>query len=69
MHQPDASTLHDPQAGPTLVAKAVKRLGSRKAVAARVGLSSEQLRLIANRTHDVKYPLQYMLECIVAGHS
>lgn len=66
MHKPDAQRHHDPLAAPRLIAEAIKVVGSRKALAARVGLSGEALRLLRNGTHHLNYPLQYTLEAIIA---
>lgn len=65
MRSPNASLHHDPDAAPVLIARATAAVGSRGELAKRLGLTTEQLRLLCKGTYRLKYSVQFTLEKII----
>ena len=65
MSRPNASLHHDPHAAPELIERATAAVGSRGELAKRLGLTTEQLRLLCKGTHRLKYSVQFTLEKII----
>ncbi len=65
MRSPNAALHHDPDAAPALIERATAAVGSRVELAKRLGLTTEQLRLLCKGTYRLKYSVQFTLEKII----
>jgi len=68
MARPDAVLHHTPDAAPGLIEQAVVAVGTKAELARRLGITTEQLRLLSNGTHQLKYSLQYTIEKIIEAN-
>lgn len=57
-----AGLHHRPEIAAQLIESAVSRLGTRREVADRLGVSTEYLRLLSSRKRRMSYALQFTLE-------